>query len=177
MTIKHRVGYLIGSVFIVWHTLAIVFVAPWPFNNRVQDFLAPFFLPYTNSLRLDETWQFYGPDPGLGTVLRYGVTSAETQKYHRVNLTEDLDRSDPAFYRYTTVFIYTVDYPAFRTSLLEYLCRKHADLAPATVHLETFRQRPLTREAYLRGDRPLDAAYLRRSDVARVSCRPAHQEP
>lgn len=171
-TIKRRIGYLVASVFVIWHTTAIVFVGPWPFENKFWRVLAPYFSTYIYSLQLGADWKFYAPDVALGSVLRYVVTSAENGRRYQFNLTEALRRSGPSYYRYTTTYLYVIDYPAFKTDFLKYLCKKHLDLSPATVDLDIFLQRRLGPEDYLRGDRPLDANYLRGRDVATFSCRP-----
>lgn len=150
--------------------MAIAFVGPWPFDSRFKDFLAPYFSTYIDSLQLGADWKFYAPDVALGSLLSYEVQAADGRRYS-FDLTRALNRSDPAYYRYTTTYIYTIDYPEFRTDFLEYLCRKHADLAPTTVDLDIFWQRRLEPEAYVNGDRPMDPSYLRRSDIATISCR------
>jgi hypothetical protein len=168
-TVKHRVGYSIASLFILWHVTAIVFVGPWPFENRAKNFLAPIFSTYIDTLRLGGKWRFYAPNVGLGSMLRYNVIM-ENGSRQKMRLTEALDRSDPAYYRYTTTYVYVPDYPAFRDDFLQYLCNEHADLSPVVIDLDQIQQRRLGHEDYLKGDRPLDTKYLGRVDIATYRC-------
>ena len=84
---RERVTYTAMSLFVAWHTLAMV-VAPAPGSSDLIKGLRTVLDPYLHFFRLDNQWNFFAPDVGeqgrdpLGIVLRY-VIEDDAGKLHR----------------------------------------------------------------------------------------------
>ena len=59
-SLRERLTYTAMSVFVAWHTAAMLF-APAPDNSVIAIALRPVFQPYLSLFRLDNTWDFSAP--------------------------------------------------------------------------------------------------------------------
>ena len=170
---KRKITLGVGSVFLLWHVLVLVF-ATVPDKSYIRDKLEPVFAPYMSLFQLYNNWHFYAPDPRTtGQVLRYTVES-QSGKQTLFSLSESHQRLDPAFFRYTVFssgLVFRGKYEHFY-SVAQYLCRQHAELKPKTILLTANFQLPYTREDYYAGLHPLDERFLRRVDARRIQCEP-----
>jgi hypothetical protein len=165
---RRAFGLAIGSAFLLWHSLVLLIGCAPPSYSVSQIY--PFFAPYIEFLHLDGGWSFFAPDPNTGRLVRYSVRSADgvTRAYR---LTENLQRSDRAYLRFTTLSAAVrPDYPEVIHSVAQRLCRQHASENPQSVQFTLARQTRITPEEYEAGHRPLDADFLRLEDLPAVTC-------
>ena len=73
--LRERLTYTAMSVFLAWHTVAMV-LAPAPDNSVIAIALRPLFQPYLSLLRQDNRWDFFAPTVETGTELRYTLEDA-----------------------------------------------------------------------------------------------------
>ena len=72
---RKRLTYMAMSVFVGWHTLALV-VAPAPDSSAIAQSFRRLFHPYLTLFSLDNKWDFYAPDVGKGRQFRYDIEDA-----------------------------------------------------------------------------------------------------
>src|ERR1700728_3232536 len=69
---RERVTYTAMSLFVAWHTLAMI-VAPAPGASALIRGLRIVFQPYLSFFRIDNEWNFFAPNVAPGLVLRYVI--------------------------------------------------------------------------------------------------------
>lgn len=69
---RERLTYTAMSLFVAWHTLAML-VAPAPESSEIVQKLRPLLQPYLTLFFLDNNWGFYAPGIGPGREFRYVV--------------------------------------------------------------------------------------------------------
>ena len=83
-----------------------------------------------------------------------------------------MDRWDPAFFRYTTLFVNVMeDSEAYGDGAAVFLCRKHADLRPRKIVFTVARQVERSPQDVLDGhgildDMPVEKLYFRHCEQA-----------
>ncbi len=174
---RQRLTYTAMSLFVVWHTLAMV-VAPAPGTSDLIKGLRTVLDPYLHVLRLDNQWNFFAPDVGeegrdpLGLVLRY-VIEDNAGTLHRVDPSAGLNWYLPSSIWFRAWYFALLDSPDdFGQQFAALFCREHAALHPVTITLYTAEQKdygPLDR---LRGKQPLDAEFVTVTTVKSFPCPP-----
>jgi hypothetical protein len=159
----------LASAFLLWHCAAMV-VAPAPGSYALSK-IFPAFWPYLSALHLYNEWSFFAPHPDRGRMLLYTIETADGQS-RTYPLTAALQRSDPAFSRYTTLYteIARQDSP-FYEAAADYLCRRHRDIAPVRLTFLVRHQLLLTPDDYKAGKRPLDDEFLEDERLEPVPCK------
>jgi len=115
---------------------------------------------------VNNDWGFFSPDPGPGDLPRYEVVDGDGRT-HPFGWMEDLDRWDPAFFRYTTLFVNVMDDPeVYGDGAAAFLCREHADLEPRKIVFTVAHQRDRSPADVLAGrgileNMPVDKLYFR----------------
>ena len=158
MNTRQKILYLIASVFLIWHTFALL-IGPAP-QSYIRDNLLGIYEPYLSVFRLNNAWAFYAPEPDLGGVLNYKVLDNDGNE-HQFDIYHDyLDRWSASYFRYNAFFNNiewnSAEYRRYRKSYIQYLCRKHSNLSPKSIALIRIAQIPLSPEDYINGARPLD---------------------
>ena len=174
---RQRLTYTAMSLFVAWHTLAIV-VAPAPGSSELIKGLRSVLDPYLHFFRLDNQWNFFAPDVGeegrdpLGIILRY-VIEDDAGKLHRFDPDADLNWFDPRFIWFHDWYRALLENPDdFGDKFAALFCREHADLHPVAVTLYAAEQKdygPLDR---LRGKQPLDPEFVNVTKVKSFACPP-----
>lgn len=125
--------------------------------------------PALELANINNDWGFFSPDPGPGDLPRYEIIDGDGTT-HRFAWMEALEGADPAYFRYTTLFVNVMDEPrSYGDAAARFLCRKHADLRPRKVVFTVAHQVEFTPEDILDGkgildDMPLEKLYFRRCD-------------
>ncbi len=154
----------------LWHSLVLLIGCAPPSYSVAQIY--PLFAPYIELLHLDGGWAFFAPDPSTGRLVRYSVQGADGLT-HTYRLTENLQRSDPAYLRMTTLSAaINADSPQVVHSVAQRLCRMHAAQNPQSVRFTIARQIRITPDEFEAGHRPLDADFLHLEDLPSVVCKP-----
>lgn len=133
-------GWIYGalSAAIVTYVAGLVLAAA-PSSELVDD-LYEVAYPALELANVNNDWGFFSPDPGPADVPRYEVIDSDGKR-HAFEMMEALDRWDPAYFRYTTLFVGVVDSPeAYGDGATAFLCRRHADLDPYKIVYVVARQ-------------------------------------
>jgi hypothetical protein len=172
MHTSQKILFVLTSMFLIWHTLALV-IGPSP-QSHLRDNLFGYFQPYLSLFRLNNAWAFYAPEPELGSVVNYKVIGedGDAQEFDVYN--DQLDRWSASYFRFNAFFnnIYWQSevYRRYRNSYIQYLCRRHAALNPESIVLVRINQTRLTHEDYLKGARPLDPEFIEVHTSQPVRC-------
>jgi hypothetical protein len=168
-----RLTYLLMSVVVGWHALAIV-ISPAPGNSEAVQALRSVLEPYLSALRLDNAWGFFAPNVGKQTEFRYIIEDA-AGKEHRFTPDREPARSLAAYvmwrefrYVYDGLLAEAEDRGDAAGALL---CRKHAALHPVSVTLvEIQYNKDYWREDAIRGKRPTDPEFTTENPIKRIEC-------
>lgn len=165
---RHRLGYFLASLFVIWQSLVII-IGPSP-TSYTMNKIYPVFEPYLTLFHLDNNWAFFAEDPARGTMVHYSILDENNQR-HDFPLSETLQRSNPAFSRYTSLFDAIADNnKRYVTSTAQYLCKQHEDLGTRWLTFVLRKQKPFTIEDYRQGRLPLEDAFIRERRLPTVKC-------
>ena len=168
---RERVTYTAMSLFVAWHTLAMV-VAPAPGTSDLIKGLRTVLDPYLHFFRLDNDWGFFAPDVASGIVLRY-VIKDDAGTLHRFDPEAGLNWFLPSAIWLRGWYLALLENPDdFGVQFAALFCREHAALHPVTITLFAVDQQnygPLDR---LRGKQPLDAEFVKVTTVKSFPCPP-----
>jgi Fe-S-cluster formation regulator IscX/YfhJ len=151
---REKVAYAVGSLVVAWISASLL-VAAGPASATMAK-VYPLFEPGLRTFDLEHDWGFFAPDPGTGHVVRYEVRDAhgETRAF---GLTEELERWDPAYFRFTTLYTKaSVVGAGYEDGALRMLCRRHADIDPTSIRIVVAHQKPVSAEEYLEGVDPME---------------------
>ncbi len=166
---RERVTYTAMSLFVAWHTLAMV-VAPAPSTSDLIKGLRIVFDPYLHFFKLDNDWGFFAPDVASGIVLRY-VIKDDAGTLHRFDPHAGLNWFHPSSIWFRGWYLALLESPDdFGEEFAALFCREHAELHPVTIMLFEVDQQnygPLDR---LSGKRPLDPEYVKVAPVKSFEC-------
>jgi hypothetical protein len=169
---RRRLAYLLMSVVVGWHALAIV-ISPAPGNSEVAQALRSVLEPYLYALRLDNAWGFFAPNIGRQTEFRYIIEDA-AGKEHRFTPDRERARSLSAYvvwrefrYLYDELLNEAENRGDTAAALL---CRKHAGLHPVSVTLVVIEFKDYWREDAIRGKRPTDPEFTSENPIKRIEC-------
>jgi hypothetical protein len=163
-----RLTYSAMSLFVVWHTLAMV-VAPSP-DSDLKRSLVRVLHPYLTLFKLGNTWDFYAPNVGYGQQFRYIVEDAAGQQ-HAFVPTDAWGWADPRYWWYTAWFNVIVDSPDDQGELVvSLLCKTHAKLDPVSITLMQVLQKDFAAEDQLSGKSPMDAEFVTVNILKRATC-------
>ena len=142
---RKRLIYTVMSVFVVWHTLAIV-VAPASANSVLAQGLRVLLQPYLTLFRLDNTWDFFAPSvDSLSTSrqLLY-VIEDKTGKKHFFKPEAEFSQLEPRYFWFRAWHFAVIDDPAgYADIAADLYCRKHAALHPVAITLWPLTKRSL----------------------------------
>ncbi len=166
---RQRLTYTAMSVFVAWHTLAMV-VAPAPGTSDLIKGLRSVLDPYLHVFRLDNDWSFFAPDVASGIVLRY-VIKDDAGTLHRFDPDAGLNWLHPSAIWFRGWYLALLENPDdFGEEFAALFCRQHAELHPVAITLFAAEQKhygPLDR---LRGKQALDPEFVNVATVKSFEC-------
>jgi hypothetical protein len=166
---RARLTYAAMSVFVAWHTLAIV-IAPAPDVSEAIKSLRIPFQPYLSFFKLDNQWDFFAPNVGFGSQFRYIVEDGNGN-HHPFVPDRELNWFHPSFFWFRSWFDGILFVPEFYADAAgEFFCRKYASLHPVAVILLEAEQGNFTPADQLAGKRPLDQEFVTVTTVKKVPC-------
>ena len=166
---RERLAYTAMSVFVGWHTLAIV-VAPAPDSSAIVQSLRPLLHPYLTLFYLDNYWDFFAPDVERGKQLRYVIEDRAGTTHTFVPL-EELNWFHPIYRRAGYWYDAIVDDPeTYVDFVAASLCRKHASLHPVSITLLGIQQGDFSRDDHLNGKRAIDSEFATENTLTIVEC-------
>jgi hypothetical protein len=168
---RQRLTYLVMSIVVAWHSLAMV-VSPAPNDSEMVQSLRFLFHPYLAFLRLETPWGFFAP-VGKHAQFRYIIEDAAGAE-HTFMPTEE-PSSSIARYVWWREFKYLYDgvmaNPEFRgDAAAALLCQRHAALNPFSVTLLEVVEQNYGPQDELLGKRPLDPEFVTIIPLRRVAC-------
>jgi hypothetical protein len=173
MILQHwrtRAAYAAMSAFLAWHTAATL-IAPAPAVSEGVQALRVAFQPYLSLFQLDNTWDFFAPDVGTGSVLRYIVVDSRG-RHHVFTPIQDLNRFHPSSYWFRFSHNAVIRSPeTYGDSAGAVLCKQHASLQPVSVILVQVEEGDFSPEDHLAGKHPMDPEFVTLSTLKRVECR------
>ena len=165
---RRRLIYLAMSVFVVWHTLAMV-VAPAPDNN-ITERLRPLLQPYLTLFSIDTRWDFFAPDVSRKNQFRYVIRDSAGKEQTFVP-SDELNRLSPSFTWFRLWYVTVMDSPdVYGDTFAAFFCRKHAALRPASITLLEIQEGYFWPHDHLNGKHPLDSEFITVNTLKRVPC-------
>src|ERR1700722_12933639 len=165
---QKRLTYAAMSLFIAWHTVAMV-IAPSP-DSDLKRSLVRALHPYLTLFKLGNTWDFYAPNVGYGQQFRYIVENA-VGRQHTFVPTEAWGWADPRYWWYTAWFNVIIDSPDDHGEVaVSVFCKAHAKLDPVSITLMQVLQKDFTVEDQLNGKNPMDAEFVTVNTLKRAAC-------
>ena len=165
---RERLTYIAMSVFVAWHTLAMV-IAPAP-DSDVTKSLQIVLQPYLTLLRLDSQWQFFAPTVSEGSRLRYDIQD-RTGKLHTFMPAEELSWFHPNFIWFRSWYYRIMDDPDnFGDYAAAQFCRKHASLQPLAITFYEIQEEKFTRDDFLSGKNRMDPGFFTIKMLRGIRC-------
>jgi hypothetical protein len=167
---RERLTYTVMSVFLAWHSLAIV-VAPAPSSVMVQV-LRGVLQPYLSLLRLDNVWNFFAPTFGSMGMSQFSyVIEDKTGKQLNFTPEAEFGRLHPRFFWfrgwYDAIIDNPDDYAVIAASLY---CRKHATLNPVSITLLEIEENEFKRTDFFAGKHRWDSEFVTVKTIKQVKC-------
>ena len=166
---QKRLLYVVLSLFLAWHTVAIA-IAPAPDASEAVQSLRAVFDPYLTLFRLNNKWDFYAPEIGKGHQLRYTIEDAAGQRQAFVPA-EELSWWSPTYWWfrawYDTIISAPQDHGDYAAA---FFCRKHAALRPVWITLLKLDEEEFSPADHLKGKHPLDPEFISVSTLKRIRC-------
>lgn len=157
------------SLFVVWQTLAMV-VAPAP-ESYLSKSLRKVLQPYLTLFRLDSQWDFFAPNVGDGSRLRYIVEGQDGQR-NTFNPAEQLSWFHPSYFWVRAWYYAIMDDPdLYADDAVARFCKLHTALHPVAITLLEVEEERFTREDFLSGKSRNDSAFFNVKTIKRIKCR------
>jgi hypothetical protein len=168
MTWRGRLTYLLMSLFLAWHLVAVV-VAPLQDSNAVVDPLRLVYHPYLSFFGLDTTWDFFSPI-GKGHQFRYVVEDGAGKEHTFVPI-KDFYWYLPSHRWFERVYQSIMTYPELYAEFFgKFYCQKHSSMRPVAVTLFEIQENDFQPADHLRGKHPLEPAFINANPLIRVFC-------
>jgi len=164
---RERLAYLAMSVFVAWHTFAIV-VAP---NSSVTaQSLRSIVQPYLSLFRLDSNWAFFAPSAGRHSQFRYAIIGGDGREHVFVP-SRELNWYLPNDIWFKNWYYTIIEFPdAFGDFFAAYACRKHADLKPVLITLQAIHESNFSPADHLAGKHPLSPEFTTLDALRDIEC-------
>ncbi len=166
---RERVAYAAMSLFVAWHTLAMI-VAPAPDTSDLIRGLRVVFEPYLDFFGLDNAWNFFAPGVKNDPILRY-VIKDDASVDHSFDPTADLNWFHPSYIWFRAWYLAVLANPDdLGDEFAALFCRKHAELHPVVITLLSVEQQDYGPQDRLSGKQPLDSEFLKATRVKSFEC-------
>jgi hypothetical protein len=166
---RERLTYAAMSVFLAWHTLALV-VAPAPDGSAMAQSFRRLLHPYLTLFKLDNKWDFYAPEVDKGRQFHYDIEDASANRHSFVP-TDELSWFHPGYWWFRAWYDAVMDYPeTYADQFAALLCRKYATLQPVSITLLTLQVGDFSPEDHLNGKHPLDSELVTVTVLKQVRC-------
>ncbi len=167
-SLRQRLPYLAASVFLAWHTLAIV-VAPMPGGGELVQMLRAVLQPYLTLFGLDNPWNFFAPRIGASQP-RYFIENAAGERL-AIAPTQHLSWFHPEYTWFRDLHYSVAGNPdLYAEPAAAMLCRQHAAFNPVSVTFLDYEQGNFTPQDYLSGKHPMDPELVTMFPVRTVRC-------
>jgi hypothetical protein len=166
---RDRLVYWAASLFLAWHTIAMM-LTPVPEQNVIVRAFRTLFHPYVTVIGIDASWNFFSP-VGSSYQWRYVVEDADGNK-HTFTPIKDINWFTPAHRWYEKILQEPMIRPTiYGDYFAKFFCRKQAALKPVAVTLVSVEEGSFWPQDYLLGkNRTADPEYLTEIPVWRADC-------
>lgn len=167
---RHRLIYAAMSIFLGWHTLAMV-IAPAPEQSDLVRSLRGMLQPYLSFFKLDNHWDFFAPNIGGNSVFRY-VLKDSTGVDHTFTPMRNWSWFSPTSLWFHDWYDALMDEPeVYGDIFATLLCREHADLRPVSIVLQAVEEQEFWPEDLLKGKHPIDPEFVEvQPPIASLAC-------
>jgi hypothetical protein len=168
---RKRLTYVVMSVFVAWHTLALV-VAPAPPGSVTAQGLRVLLQPYLSLLRLDNGWNFFAPYFGNLNMSQFRYVIEDGTGEKRTFMPEEkFGRFSPSYFWfrgwYTEIIEHPEDYADIAVALY---CREHASLHPVSITLLEVQENTFTQTDFLAGKQRWAPEFVTEKTIKRAPC-------
>jgi len=150
---RERLIFVAMSVFIAWHTLAIV-IAPMSSRSMTAQGLRAVLQPYLTLFRLDNTWDFFSPtanNPFTSRQLAYLIEDKSGKKQFLMPESE-YSGLEPRYFWFRSWHFAIIDGPNdYADIAAAFYCKKHAALHPVAITLLALQGKEFTLSDFLAG--------------------------
>ncbi|MGA7326046.1 MAG: hypothetical protein WBX25_16555 [Rhodomicrobium sp.] len=170
-TWRQRLTYTAMSVFVAWHTLALV-VAPAPLSSATVQNLRVVLQPYLSLLRLDNPWNFFAPYSGRLHLSRFRYIIEDKAGEKRTFDPEaEFSWITPTYYWFRGWYTAIIENPdEYADNAAAYYCRRHASMQPASITLLEIEENEFTRMDLLAGKNRWDPEFVTEKTIKQVPC-------
>jgi len=158
--------YAAMSIFVAWHTLAMV-IAPASETSVLSQSLRAVFKPYFAFFELDHSWGFFAPDIARGDQMRYIIADAAGRR-HTFVPSEKWNLLSTATLGWEQMVVDRPD--RYAAPLAKFYCREHASLRPVSVTFLQVKEKAFTPEDHLNGEHPLGPGFATVHAVRKIRC-------
>jgi hypothetical protein len=164
-----RLAYTAMSLFVAWHTLAMV-VAPAPDNSVIVQAIRLLLQPYLTLFYLDNKWGFYAPDIDPGKQFRYVIEDSAGQR-HTFVPADELSWLHPGYWWFSQWYVAIMDSPnVYGDFATAWFCRKHALLHPVSITMLGIQGKDFWPDDYLSGKQRMDPEFLTVNTLITAEC-------
>jgi hypothetical protein len=170
-TWRKRLTYTAMSVFLAWHTLALI-VAPAPLTSVSDKGLRVLLQPYLSAFRLDSPWNFFAPYTGSLNMsqFRYAVEDKVGEKHTFMPETE-FSRLSPSYFWFRGWYNEIIDHPEdYADNAAALFCKKHAWMHPVSITLLEIQENDFTYTDFLAGKERWSPEFVTEKTIKQVSC-------
>jgi hypothetical protein len=167
---RKRLTYTAMSVFLAWHTLAIV-VAPASSSVTAQG-IRGVLQPYLSLFRLDNVWNFFAPPHGdMGmSQFRYVIEDKAGTKFNFMP-EEEFSGLHPSYFWFRGWYNAIIDNPDQYADIAAAMyCKKHASLSPVSITLLEIEENEFKRSDFLAGKKRWDSEFVTVKTIKQVKC-------
>ena len=148
-TWRDRLIYSVMSLFLGWHTIAIMFT-PVPENNVIVKSFRNLFQPYLSLTGIDTNWDFFSP-VGPGWEFRYVIKDSDRNDHTFTPITE-VNWFTPNHRWDEKIFGEIIREPGiYGDYFAKFFCRKHAALRPLAITLFLIQEEAFSPQDHLLG--------------------------
>jgi len=166
--LRQRLTYIAMSLFVTWQTLVIV-VAPAP-SSYLSDAIRTVLQPYMTLLRLDSQWDFFAPNVGEGSRLRY-IIEDQNGVRHTFDPARQLSWFHPKYFWVRGWYYAIMDDPdLYADAAIARFCKEHAALHPVAITLIEMQEERFTREDDLAGKDRNDPQFFTAKTIKHAPC-------
>jgi hypothetical protein len=169
---RERLIYTVMSVFVAWHSLAIVVTPASPDSVTAQG-LRALLQPYLTLLWLDNSWAFFSPSVNTPFTSRQLAYVIEDKAGKKLFLTPEAEYGglEPKYFWFRAWHLAVIDKPEdYADIAAAFYCRKHAALQPMAITLMGIVDEDFTVADFLAGESRWGPEFVTVNTIKNVKC-------
>jgi len=169
---RERLTYTAMSVFVAWHSLAIV-VAPASESSVTAQGLRALLQPYLTLFRLDNSWDFFSPSVNSLSTSRQLSYVIENKAGEKLTFMPEAEysRLEPSYFWFRAWHFAVIDNPEdYADIAAAFYCRKPAALHPVSITLLAVQDKEFTLTDFLAGKQRWDPEFVTVNPIKHAKC-------